>query len=74
MVAKRSTLDELIEDARLHPMTPDEKRAQRVSLIMGGRSRSSKLTSADVVNYLADVEGWSDQERQVTLEEIHAAF
>lgn len=42
------TLDEMIEVARRHKMTPTEKGAQRVSLIMGLKSHKSSLTREQV--------------------------
>ena len=53
------TLDEMIEVARHHKMAPSERRAQRVSLIMGFRSRHSTLTREQVEEVLDDVEGHS---------------
>lgn len=51
------TLDKMVEAARNHKMTPTERRAQRVSLIMGLRSHNSTLTREQVKEILDDVEG-----------------
>lgn len=51
------TTAELIERARSHKMTPDERRDQRVSLVMGMRGDSSTLTREKVTNILTTVEG-----------------
>ena len=38
------TLEEIAEFAKKHKVSPSERRAQRVSLIMGLRSKNSSLT------------------------------
>ncbi len=38
------TLQQAIERARQHQMSPEERRRQRVSLAMGLRSRDSNMT------------------------------
>jgi hypothetical protein len=50
-------LNELVARARQHRMTPAERRAQRVSLIMGLRGDRSTLTREKVEEVLDDVEG-----------------
>ena len=52
-------LDRLVERAREHKMSPVERRAQRVSLIMGLRSDRSTLTREKVEDVLDEVEGRS---------------
>jgi hypothetical protein len=52
-----SELEKLIEKARGHKMTPEERRAQRVSMIMGLRGHSSTLTHEIVEEVLDEVEG-----------------
>jgi hypothetical protein len=42
------TIEEIYELARTHKMTPEERREQRVSLIMGLRSKNSTLTREKV--------------------------
>lgn len=51
------TLHEIAEKARLHKMTPVERRAQRVSLIMGLRSKNSTVTREQVSFTLDQIEG-----------------
>ena len=48
---------DLIAKAKMHKMTPLEKREQRVSLVMGMRGKSSTLTREKVTTILAEVEG-----------------
>ena len=50
-------LNELIARARKHKMTPPERRAQRVSLIMGLRGHKSTLTKEKVETLVAELEG-----------------
>jgi hypothetical protein len=52
-----NVLEKLVERAREHKMTPTERRQQRVSLIMGLRSKSSTLTHEKVEDVLDEVEG-----------------
>jgi hypothetical protein len=47
----------MIERARAHKMTPEQKRRQRVSLVMGMRGDSSTLTREKVTTILEEVEG-----------------
>ena len=56
-MAATATLDALFERARQHKMTPQERRAQRVSMIMGLRGHASTLTQEKVEEVLDDVEG-----------------
>jgi len=51
------TLDQIAEKARAHKVTPEERRAQRVSLIMGLRSKNSTLTREEVASFLDQNEG-----------------
>lgn len=51
------SLDALVARARDHKMTPVERRAQRVSLIMGLRGHKSALTKETVEDVLEEVEG-----------------
>ncbi len=51
------TLDQIAEKARSHKVTPEERRAQRVSLIMGLRSKNSTLTREEVASFLDQNEG-----------------
>lgn len=48
---------EMIEKARAYKMTPEERREQRVSFIMGMRGRSSTLTREKVSSLLTELEG-----------------
>lgn len=48
------TLDDLVELVRNHRMTKEERRAQKISLIMGLRSSKSTLTYTkckELLNY-----------------------
>lgn len=51
------SLSDLITRARAHRMTPSERRAQRVSLIMGLKDKSSSLTREEVESVLDQIEG-----------------
>lgn len=56
MTQLRTTAD-IIARARAHKMTPEERRDQRVSLVMGMRGRASTLTREKVATILSEVEG-----------------
>ena len=51
------SLQQLAERARHHKMTPAERRAQRVSLVMGLRGHRSTLTKSKVEDLLEEFEG-----------------
>lgn len=51
------TTADLVARARAHKMTPDERRDQRVSLVMGMRGQSSTLTREKVSTIIREVEG-----------------
>jgi Asp-tRNA(Asn)/Glu-tRNA(Gln) amidotransferase C subunit len=51
------TLAQIAEKAKAHKMTPAERRAQRVSLIMGLRSKNSTVTREQVSSTLDAIEG-----------------
>ncbi len=53
----QTTTAEMIARARAHKMSPEERRDQRVSLVMGMRGKSSTLTREKVTTILAEVEG-----------------
>ena len=57
------TLEQIAQVARDHKVTPDERRAQRVSLIMGLRSEKSTLTREKVSDYLSQMEGHDPNEK-----------
>jgi len=50
-------LEALLKRARAHHMTPDERRAQRVSLVMGLRGGHSTLTKEKVETLIEEFEG-----------------
>ncbi len=50
-------MNELANLARLHKMTPGERRAQRASLVMGLRGNQSTLTKDKVEDLLEEFEG-----------------
>ena len=51
------SLQEIASLAREHTMTPAERRAQRLSLIMGLRSHDSTLTREQVTGWVNQLEG-----------------
>lgn len=51
------TLAQIAEKARNHKMTPQERRAQRISLLMGLRSKNSTVTKEEVASFLDQNEG-----------------
>ena len=57
VMAEALALDKLVERARAHKMTPSERRAQRVSLVMGLRGAKSTLTQEKVEDLLEEFEG-----------------
>ena len=56
-MAQSRITPELIARARAHKMTPEERRAQRISLVMGMRGHNSTLTREKVSTILEEVEG-----------------
>ena len=58
------TLEEIAEKARKHIVTPAERRAQRVSLMMGLRSKNSTLTREEVASFLDETEGHETAEKK----------
>jgi hypothetical protein len=55
------TLEQIIEKARSHTITPAEKRAQRVSLITGVLSSDTTLTRDKVESLLNQIEGHTSE-------------
>lgn len=51
------SLSEIAERARHHVSTPEQRRAQRISLLMGLRSHESTLSRDDVTEFIDKVEG-----------------
>ncbi len=51
------TLEQIKEKARTHVVTPEERRKQRISLMMGLRSNNSTLTREEVASFLDTNEG-----------------
>lgn len=51
------TLEQIAEKARKHIVTPAERRAQRISLMMGLRSKNSTVTREEVASFLDENEG-----------------
>ncbi len=60
-----ASLEALIEKARQHKMTAEERRAHRVSMIMGLRGNSSTLTRSIVHEMLNENEGHEAQKTVV---------
>lgn len=56
-MANAAQLSALVERARNHKMSPTERRAQRVSLVMGLRGHASTLTREKVETLLEEFEG-----------------
>lgn len=56
-MSQATRLSELIARTRNHKMTPPEKRAQRVSMVMGLRGHKSTLTKEKVATLLDEFEG-----------------
>jgi len=56
-MTEQRTTAELVARARAHKMTPEERRDQRVSLVMGMRGKSSTLTREKVATILSEIEG-----------------
>lgn len=54
---QRMTTPEVIARAKAHKMTPQQRRDQRVSLVMGMRGKTSTLTREKVATILAETEG-----------------
>ncbi len=61
MTNPQISLDDLIERARRHKMSPGERRDQRVSLIMGLRASRSTLTREKVLEVLDETEGHEER-------------
>ena len=53
----RTKFDALVDDGRKNPMSPEEKRAQRVSMAMGLKAHDSKVSSGTVASVLDRSEG-----------------
>ena len=51
------TLEQIAAKAKKHVVTPAERRAQRVSLMMGLRSKNSTITREEVASFLDETEG-----------------
>ncbi len=60
-MATAVSLSDLVARARSHKMSPDERRKQRVSLIMGMRGKKSTLSKEKVEEILDQVEGRDDE-------------
>ena len=58
------TLDQIAEKARKHVVTPSERRAQRVSLMMGLQSKNSTVTREEVESFLDENEGRETAEKR----------
>ena len=58
------TLNEISEFAKSHKVTPNERRAQRVSLLMGLRSKNSSLTREEATSLLDQIEGHETREEK----------
>lgn len=61
---KTLTLEQIADKARKHVVTPTERRAQRVSLMMGLRSKNSTLTREEVASFLDQNEGHDTAEKK----------
>ena len=63
-MSETAKLNNLVARARDHKMSPAEKRAQRVSLIMGLRAGRSTLTREKVEEILESSEGFEPEQRK----------
>lgn len=61
-MAATLTLDQIAQIARSHSVTPEERRAQRISMISGMLSKGSRrtLTRDKVADLLNEIEGHGD--------------
>ena len=51
------TLEEIVKFSKSHRVSPAERRAQRVSLMMGLRSNKSTVTREEISHFLDHIEG-----------------
>ena len=51
------TLEEIVKFSKAHKVTPVERRAQRISLMMGLRSEKSTTTREEISILLDNIEG-----------------
>lgn len=51
------TLEEIVKFSKAHKVTPVERRAQRISLMMGLRSEKSTMTREEISILLDNIEG-----------------
>lgn len=58
------TLEQIAEKARKHTVTPAERRAQRISLMMGLQSKTSTVTREEVASFLDENEGREPPEKR----------
>ena len=58
------TLEQIGYKARKHVVTPAERRAQRVSLMMGLQSKNSTVTREEVASFLDENEGRETPEKR----------
>jgi hypothetical protein len=58
------TLEQIAEKAKKHVVTPAERRAQRISLMMGLRSKNSTVTREEVASFLDENEGRETGEKR----------
>jgi hypothetical protein len=58
------TLEQISAFAKSHKVTPTERRAQRVSLLMGLRSKNSSLTREEATSVLDQIEGHETREEK----------
>ncbi len=59
------SLDELVAKARDRKVTPEETRAQRVSMVMGLRSHNSSLTREEAEHLLGEIEGHEPRRHKI---------
>jgi hypothetical protein len=58
---ERLSLEKIAETARRHRVTPQERRAQRVSMMMGLLPKETPVTRDEIVRFLAETEGVDDR-------------
>jgi len=61
------TLEEIVKFSKAHKVTPVERRAQRISLMMGLRSEKSTMTREEISILLDNIEGRDPKSENIKL-------
>ena len=59
------TLEEIVKFSKAHKVTPSERRAQRISLMMGLRSEKSTMTREEASVILDSIEGRDPKSKSI---------